>query len=160
MKVTFLALVLILGSNIFAQTHRLIKHDGTEYDVNFIKNENNIVYYSSPESYEQQKISSFAVASIKNQKTSDLQTVSKKVAIAKECDFDKVTVLNQQDQTVGLKQVATYTGLLNKTKGISSSEQLEQTVKSIKYKAAANGYPFVTVNQKADGTYEAIAYNY
>lgn len=160
MKVTFLALVLILGINSFAQTHRLIKHDGTEYDVNFIKNENNIIYYSNPESYEQQKISSFAVASLKNQKTSDLQTVSKKVAIAKECDFDKVTVLNQQDQTVGLKQVATYTGLLNKTKGISSSEQLEQTVKSIKYKAAANGYPFVTVNQKADGTYEAFAYNY
>lgn len=160
MKTTFFTLLLILSSNAFAQTHQLVKHDGTAYSVNFIKSENNIIYYSNPESHEQQKISSFAVASLKNQKTSDIQTVSTKVAIDAKCDFDKVTVLKQQDQTTGLKQVATYTGLLNKTKGISSSEQLDQTIKSIKYKAAANGYPFVTVNQKANGTYEAIAYNY
>lgn len=160
MKNFFLVLVLILGSNIFAQTHRIIKHDGTEYDVNFIKNENNIIYYSNPESYEQKQISSFAVATLKNLKTSDLQTISEKLAIAKNCDFDKVTVLKQQNQTAGLKQVATYSGLLNKTKGMSSYEQLEQTIKSIKYKAASNGYPFITVNQKSDGTYEAIAYNY
>jgi hypothetical protein len=160
MKITFLTLLLISFSNAFAQTHQLVKHDGTEYAVNFIKNENNVIYYSNPESYEQQKISSFAVASLKNLKTSDVKTVSTKVAVAKECDFDKVTVLNQEDQTVGLKEVVTYNGLLNKTKGISSSEQLDQTIKSIKYKAAANGYPFIKVNQKANGTYEAIAYNY
>lgn len=160
MKISFLTLLLILGSISFAQTHQLVKHDGTAHVVNFIKNENNIIYYSNPESYEQQKISSFAVASLKNQKTSDIQTVSTKVAIAKECDFDKITVIKQQDQTFGLKQVATYKGLLNKTKGISSSEQFEQTIKSIKYKAAANGYPFITIIQKPDGTYEAIAYNY
>lgn len=160
MKVTILTLLLSIGGSAFAQTHQLIKHDGTVSSVNFIKNENNVIYYSNPESFEQQKISSFAVASLKNQKTSEIQTVSTKVAIAKECDFDKVTLLKQQDQTTGLKQVATYSGLLNKTKGISSSEQLDETIKSIKYKAAAKGYPFVSVNQKADGTYEAFAYNY
>ncbi len=160
MKATFFTLLLILTSNAFAQTHQLTKHDGTVSSVNFIKNENNVIYYSNPESYEQQKISSFAVASLKNLKTSDLQTISPKVAVAKECDFDKVTVLKQQGQTAGLKQVVTFTGLLNKTKGISSAEQLDQTIKSIKYKAAAKGYPFVSVNQKTDGTYEAIAYNY
>lgn len=160
MKVTILALSLILGSNPFNQTHKLVKHDGTEHAVNFIKNENNIIYYSNPESYEQQKISSLAVASLKNQKTSDVQTVSTKVVIETKRDFDKVIVLKQQDHTKGLKQVATYTGILNKTKGISSSEQMEQTIKSIKYKAAANGYPFITVNPKSDGTYEAVAYNY
>jgi hypothetical protein len=160
MKTTFFTLLLILSSNAFAQTHQIVKHDGTQYPVNFIKNENSVIYYSNPESYEQQKISSFAVASLKNQKTSDVQTVSTKVAIAAKCDFDKVTLIKHQDQTVGLKQVATYTGLLNKTKGISAAEQLEQTIKSVKNKAAAKGYPFVIVNQKANGTYEAIAYNY
>ncbi|QBZ98595.1 hypothetical protein [Flavobacterium sangjuense] len=160
MKTTFLTLLLILGCNAFAQTHQLVKHDGTEHVVNYIKNENNVIYYSNPESQEQQKISSFAVASLKNLKTSNLQTVSAKVAVAAKCDFDKVIVLKQQDQTTGLKQAATYTGILNKTKGISSVEQAEQTIKSVKNKAAAKGYPFITVNQKADGTYEAVAYNY
>lgn len=160
MKTAFLTLLLILTSNAFAQTHQLIKHDGTVSSVNFIKNENNVIYYSNPESYEEQKISSFAVASLKNQKTSEIKTVSPKVAIAAKCDFDNVTLLKQQDETNGLKKVATYTGILNKTKGISSSEQLDQTIKSVKYKAATNGYPFITVNPKADGTYEAIAYSY
>ncbi|MCF6129547.1 hypothetical protein L1S35_07670 [Flavobacterium sp. AS60] len=160
MKTTFLTLLVILGSNAFAQTHQLVKHDGSEHAVNFIKNENGILYYSNPESYEQQKVSAYAVASLKNLKTSDVQTVSAKVAIAAKCDFDKVTVLSRKDQTAGLNQVATYTGILNKTKGISSSEQFEQTIQSIKQKAAAKGYPFITVTKKTNGDYEAVAYNY
>ena len=160
MKIALLTLVTILSMNVSAQTHQLVKHDGTAYAVNFIKNENGVIYYSNPESYEQQKISALAVASLKNLKTSDLQTVSPKVAIATKCDSDKVTLVNHQDQTTGLKQGVTYTGLLNKTKGISASEQMQQTIQSIKTKAAAAGYPFITMAKKGDDSYEAIAYNY
>ena len=44
MKISFLTLLLILGSISFAQTHQLVKHDGTAHVVNFIKNENNIIF--------------------------------------------------------------------------------------------------------------------
>jgi len=160
MKVTFLTLALVLGFNAFAQTHQLVKHDGVEHQVNFIKHENNVIHYSQPGSHEHHKISSHAVASLKNLKSAEHKTVSNKLAVSSKADYHKVQVLHHQDHAVGLKKVATFKGQLNRTKGISSAEQFEHTKRSIKYKAAAQGYPFVAINKKNNGTYEAIAYTY
>lgn len=160
MKVTFLTLSLILGFNVFAQTHQLVKHDGVEHQVNFIKQENNLIYYSDPGSQEQHKISSHAVASLKNLKSSENKTVSSKLTVTSKSDYKKVQVLQHQDHAVGLKKGVTFAGQLNKAKGISVSEQFENTKRSVKYKAAAQGYPFVAINKNNNGTYEAIAYTY
>lgn len=160
MKITFLTLALALGFNVFAQTHQLVKHDGVEHQVNFIKQENDIIHYSQPGSQEQHKISLHAVASIKDLKSSDHKTVSSKVAVASKSDYNKVKVLKHEDHVAGLKKVATFTGQLNKAKGISTSEQFANTTRSVKYKAAEKGYPFVTIDKKNNGTYEAVAYTY
>lgn len=160
MKITFLTLSLVLGFNAFAQTHQLVKHNGVEHQVNFIKQENNLIHYSHPGSQEHHKISLHAVSSLKNLKSSDHKIVSSKVAVASKSDYNKVQVLEHQDQAVGLKKADTFKGLLNKTKGISSSEQFENTKRSVKYLAAAKGYPFVAINKKNNGTYEAVAYTY
>lgn len=160
MKTTLLTLSLVFSLSVFAQTHQLVKHDGSEHSVNFIKQETDLIYYSQPESFEQQKMSSHAVATLKNIQTSEIKIISDKVEILSKSDYDKVKVLNQPDESIGLKQVAVFKGQLNNTKGISSFEQLDKTIRSVKYKAAAKGYSFITVNKMANGTYEAIAYNY
>lgn len=160
MKITFLTLVLTLGFNSFAQTHQLVKHDGVEHQVNFIKEENNLIHYSQPGSQEHYKISSHAVASLKNLKSSDHKTVSDKIAVTSKSDYNKVIVLDHEDHTVGLKKADTFKGLMNKTKGISAFEQFEKTVRSIKHRAAEKGYPFVIIDKKNNETYEAVAYTY
>ncbi len=160
MKTTLLTLSLVFSLSVFAQTHQLVKHDGSEHPVNFIKHETDLIHYSHPESFEHQKMSSHAVATLKNIQTSEIKIISDKVEVLTKSDYDKVKVLNQPDESIGLKQVAVFKGQLNKTKGISSSEQFDKTIRHAKYKAADKGYPFIAVNKKLNGTYEAIAYNY
>ncbi|MEO8254036.1 MAG: hypothetical protein ABI554_06570 [Flavobacterium sp.] len=160
MKITFLTLLLALGFTSFAQTHQLVKHDGAEHHVNFIKHENNVIHYSHPGSQEQQKISSHAVASIKHLKSSDHKKITEKVAVTSKSQYQKVKVLQHEDHALGLRKATVFKGQLNKAKGISSSEQFANTTRSVKYRAAEKGYPFVAINKKSNGTYEAIAYTY
>jgi hypothetical protein len=40
----------------------MIKHNGVTVDINLIKIENNLVYYTFPQSLEEQSISKYAVA--------------------------------------------------------------------------------------------------
>ncbi len=161
MKITFLALVAFLGlNNKYAQTHELVKHDGVVQQVNFIKQENNIIYYSNPGSPEQKQISSYAVSSIKNITSSEQKTVSSKVTVSSKSDYKNVKVLENQNQAIGLKKAATFTGQMNKTKGMSPSNQFANTTQSIKHRVAAEGYSFVAIKKMSNGTYEAIAYTY
>jgi len=70
-----------------------------------------------------------------------------------------VTVLPQK-KTVGLKQAANFTVLSTKTKGEPPMANQNHTAMRIKTKSASNGYPFVSIIEKEDGKYEAIAYVY
>lgn len=161
MKITLLALTLLLGLNTqTAQSHEIVKHDGEKQKINFIKQENNIIYYSNPGSPELKKISTYAVSTLKTDVASEHVTVSNKVTVASKSDYHKVKVLNSENQATGLKKATTFTGQWNKTKGLSPNDQLKNTIQSIKYRVAKDGYSFVTINKLNNGTYEAIAYTY
>ena len=161
MKITLLALTLLLGFNTqIAQSHEIVKHDGEKQKINFIKQENNIIYYSNPGSPELKEISTYAVSTLKKDASSEQVTVSRKVTVASKSDYNKVKVLESENQASGLKKATTFTGQWNKTKGISPNDQFKNTVQSIKHRVASEGYSFVTINKLNNGTYEAIAYTY
>ncbi|MBU0942806.1 MAG: hypothetical protein KKD36_15395 [Bacteroidetes bacterium] len=160
MKILFLSLSLFLGCNAFSQTHQLVQHDGSIQEVNFIKQEQNLVIYSHPESQEQKSISVHAVAVVKDLKSSEKQNISTKNQINSKEDYLKVVILNDKDEAAGLKVAEEFKGQLNKTKGISVWEQLENTKRALKYRAAEKGYPFVAITKKSNGNYEATAYTY
>lgn len=161
MKITLLALTLLLGLNTqIAQSHEIVKHDGEKQKINFIKQENNIIYYSNPGSPELKEISTYAVSTLKTDASSEHVTISNKVTVASKSDYYKVKVLENEVQTLGLKKATTFTGILNKTKGMSPTAQMDRTIKIIKLRAAAEGYAFVSINKLGNGTYEAIAYTY
>ena len=161
MKITILALIAFLGlHNKYAQTHELVKHDGAVQQVNFIKQENNIIYYSNPGSQEQKQISFYAVSSIKNNSTSEYEMISTKINVDSKSDYRNVKVLKNESEATGLKKIETFTGQLNRTKGISTTEQFENTTQRIKHRVAAQGYSFVVINKFQNGTYKAIAYTY
>lgn len=159
MKIKFLILGLLFTSFAFSQTHQIIKHNGEQLDVNYIKQDNDLIYYSLNGSQEQLTISKYAVAALNENGSSKLKTISPKIVIADKREYNSVKVL-KPSQTIGLKEVETFTGLSTKTKGESPLALKEHTERRIKTKSAVNGYPFVSIVEKPDGMYHAIAYVY
>jgi hypothetical protein len=159
MKNLFLTLAFLLANIAISQTHEIVKHNGEKLDVNFIKSENDLVYYSFNGSAEEHKISKFAISKITNKQTKETKKISDKIVVDSKDDYKMVTVL-PQDKTIGLKQVANFTGLATKSKGQPPMVNNYHTTARIKSKLASNGYPFVSIVQKADGKYEAVAYAY
>ena len=160
MKIIFLSLSIIIGINAFSQTHQLVQHDGIIQDVNFIKQEQNLIYYSNPESQEQKSISIYTVNAIKDLKSSEKRIITKKIELNSKADYFKVIVLEDQKLAAGLKVAEQWGGQLNKAKGVSVWEQYENTKRTVKYRAAEKGYPFVFIVKKGNGSYKATAYNY
>jgi len=158
MKNLFFTLAILFANIAISQTHQITKHNGEELDVNFIKNENGLIYYAVNGSAEEHKISKYAVSKITNKQTNQTQKISDKVIIDSKSDYSMVTVL-PQEKTIGLKRAANFTGVSTKTKGEPPMANKNQTALRIKTKSASNGYPFVSIIEK-DGKYEAIAYMY
>jgi hypothetical protein len=80
----------------------LLQHNGNTLDVNYIKQEDHLVYYSNCDSQEQLAISIHAVAEVKSLKSSKSQIITQKTEI-KSKDYAKVIVLDEK-QAVGLKK--------------------------------------------------------
>lgn len=159
MKIKFLILGLLFTSFAFSQTHQIIKHNGEELDVNYIKQDNDLIYYSLNGSQEQLTISKYAVATLNEKASAKSELISPKIIVADKKEYNSVKVL-KPSQTIGLKQVETFSGLSTKTKGESPLALKEHTERRIKTKSAGSGYPFVSIVEKSDGMYHAIAYVY
>ena len=159
MKILYFTLAMLLANVAISQTHQITKHNGEQLDVNFIKNENGLIYYSNVGSSEEIKISKHAVSSITNKQSKQTQKVSDKIVVDSKDDYKMVTVL-PQEKTIGLKQAASFTGVSTRTKGEPPIANQKQTAMRIKSKSASNGYPFVSIIEKADGKYEAVSYVY
>ncbi|WP_343696151.1 hypothetical protein [Flavobacterium sp.] len=159
MKILYFTLVMLFANIAISQTHQITKHNGEQLDVNFIKNENGLIYYSLNGSSEEIKISKHAVSSITNKQTKTTQKISDKIVVDSKDDYKMVTVL-PQEKTIGLKQAASFTGVSTRTKGEPPIANQKQTAMRIKTKSASNGYPFVSIVEKGDGKYEAISYMY
>ncbi len=159
MKSIIFTLSILFANIAISQTHQITKHNGEQLDVNFIKLENDLVYYSFNGSVEEHKISKFAVSQLTNKQTNKTQKISDKVIVDSKSDYKFVTVL-PQEKTIGLKQVANFSGVSTKTKGEPPIANQKSTALRIKTQSASNGYPFVSIVEKADGKYEAVAYVY
>ncbi|WP_238698855.1 hypothetical protein, partial [Flavobacterium circumlabens] len=122
----------ILFTNIaISQTHQIIKHNGEQLDVNFIKLENDLVYYTFDGSAEEHKISKYAVSKVTSKQSNQTQKISDKVIVDSKSDYKFVTVLSQ-DKTIGLKQAANFSGVSTKTKGEPPMANQNHTAMRIK----------------------------
>lgn len=158
MKILFFTLSILFANIAISQTHQITKHNGEQLDVNFIKTENDLVYYSFNGSSEEHKISKYAISQITNKQTNQIQKISDKVIIDSKSDYKMVTVLSQE-KTIGLRQAANFTGVSTKTKGEPPMANKNHTAMRIKTQSASSGYPFVSIVEK-DGKYIAVAYMY
>ncbi|WP_281322448.1 hypothetical protein [Flavobacterium aestivum] len=155
-----LTLIIALATvQIFAQTHEIIKHNGEKLDINFIKIENNLIYYSLPSSTEEKKISKYAVAQLNDKSKNNSQTISEKIYLTKKSDYKKVIIL-KESETVGLKKSNDLSSFWGKIKGQSRIALLEMGEKRLKENAALKGEPFIVIlSNKADDL-RAITFTY
>ena len=159
MKNLITAIALIVTAQLFAQTHEIIKHNGDKLEVNFIKTEGNLVYYSLPASAEEQKISLYAVAKINEKIKNNSWIMSKKIDLRDKSDYRKVIVL-KASETIGLKKSNDLTGFLGKIKGETRWSMAEMGERRLKQNAAKKGNQFIVITSNKTDNLKAIAYTY
>jgi len=159
MKNILTAIAIALTAQLFAQTHEIIKHNGEKLEINFIKTEANLIYYSLPASAEEHKISRYAVAQLNEKVYNKSQTVTKKIDLIDKSDYKKVIVL-QETETVGLKKSSDLTGFLGRVKGETRWTMAEMGEKRLKQNAAKKGYQFIVITSNKTDNLKAVAYTY
>lgn len=159
MKKTYTIFILLFTVSLIAQTHEIIKHNGKKMEVNFIKIENNLLYYSNLNSMEERKISKYAVAQLKEMSKNDSQIISEKINPTGKSDYKKVVILNESE-TVGLKTTDTLNYFFGKIKGQSKLSLLEMGERRLKENAALQGNQFIVILSNKTSNLKAITYTY
>jgi SHS2 domain-containing protein len=159
MKNIFILFAIIFAGTVAAQTHEITKHDGTKMGVNYIKTENNLIFYSTTLSSEQNKISKFAVARLKEKSKKEVKDVSEKIKIAGKVDYNKVVILSPS-QTDGLQEFGIIESFLGQTKGDTNQAFLDQAEKRLKINAATKGAQFIVIVSAKPNELKAITYTY
>ncbi len=137
----------------FAQTNDVMqKHSGEKLEVKIIKVGETTISYKYPGEDAEQTIGKFAVGKI-TYGSGRTEVVSEKVVVSGEEDWEKVEILTDASQVIGLKKGEEVKG---KTAGLISYNTAgsadKKATKRIKQDAAALGAPFVLMtSDKADG---------
>jgi hypothetical protein len=142
-----------------AQTHDLVKHNGEKLTVNLIKQENNLVYFSMPNSYEVEKLSKYAVASVTKKSNNETTLVSNKITFTDKNSYEQVVFLDQS-QTIGLKKGENISSFFGVTKGQSDYDLTKMKKRRLQEKAARNKSPFVVILSERPDETKAVLYNY
>jgi hypothetical protein len=159
MKNLLTAIALALTTQLFAQTHEIVKHNGEKLEANFIKTEGNLVYYSLPGSAEEIKISLYAVSQLNEKSKNNSRIISKKIDLIGKSDYKKVIIL-KESETIGLKKSNNLTGFLGKVKGETRWTLAEMGENNLKQNAAKKGNQFIVITSNKIDNLKAIAYTY
>ena len=142
---TFITLLfLAIATPFFAQSHTLVKHNGEKLNVNYIKTDNNLVYFNSGKDQVEQTISTFAVAELINTSTNATTKVSDKIVVNGEQDYNKVIVI-APNATTGLSSTTNGSKFVNRVKGQTPLAVQQQNITALKRKAVKEGIPFVSL---------------
>ena len=170
MKKIIVSLVLaFFGLAAFAQTaDKMKKHSGETVDVKVIKVGETVITYKYPGEDAEQTIGKYAVASITYGSSGRKEDITEKIIISGEDDWEKVQILTDASEVVGLKKGEEIKG---KTSGFisynSAGSADKKATKRLKQAAAELGAPFILMtSDKSDGygikqsMKKGFAYNY
>lgn len=138
----------------FAQKNDLmLKHSGEKLDVKIIKVGETTISYKYPGEDAEQTIGKFAIASITYGTSGRKEQVSEKIEVSGKGDWEKVEILTDASQVIGLKKGEEIRG---KTSGLLSYNTAgsadKKATKRIKEAAAENNAPFILmISDKSDG---------
>lgn len=131
----------------------LMKHNGEKLEVKVIKVGETTINYKYPGEDAEQTIGKFAVASIVYGGSGRKEQISDKIVISGEDDWEKVQILTDKSQVLGLKKGDDVRG---KTSGLLSYNTAgsadKKASRRIREAAAKLGAPFILMtSDKSDG---------
>ena len=146
---------------------KLVKHSGETLDVKIVKVGETTITYKYPNEEAEQTIGKFAVSTV-TYASGRKETISDKIIIDGKKDWEKVEILTDKSQVIGLKKGEEVRG---KTAGMlsyrSAGSADKKASERIKKDAAEMGAPFVLMtSEKSDGygvkqsIKNGIAYSY
>lgn len=143
----------ILSLAALAQNDVMQKHSGEKIEVKVIKVGETTIAYKYPGEDAEQTIGKFAVASITYGTSGRKEAISEKIIISGKDDWEKVQILTDKSQVLGLKQGEAVRG---KTSGMLSYNTAgsadKKATKKMKEAAAEAGAPFILLtSDKSDG---------
>lgn len=167
MKQLHLTLIAILFAVVaFAQTDKIIKHDGKTMDVKVLKVTEFTISYVYPNETAEQSIGKYAVKQI-TYASGRTEDITEKIKVAGEDDWENVIIVEDKSAVEGLKKLGDIRG---KTNGIFSFHTAgsadKKSMKKLKEAAAELGGQFILLTSDKDNQFttqsikKGIAYSY
>ena len=154
MKKLTLLLVLIYGSLVsFAQNNdKMKKHSGQTLEVKVLKVNETTITYKFPGEDAEQTIGKYAVESITYGSSGRKEEITEKVIISGKDDWEKVVILTDATEVIGLKKGEEIKG---KTSGMFSYNTAasadKKATRKIREEAAEFNAPFILIiSDKSD----------
>lgn len=169
MKKFTLFLILALAAFVtFGQNDKMKKHSGETLEVKVLKVNETTINFKYPGEDAEQTIGKYAVATITYGTSGRKEEITDKVVVMGKDDWEKVVILTDASEVVGLKKGEEIKG---KTSGLisynSAGSADKKATRKIKEEAAEAGAPFILMTaDKADGygikqsIKKGIAYSY
>jgi hypothetical protein len=170
-KITLLTTALLMVAVSFCQmaaNDKMKKHSGETIEVKIIKVGEATISYKYPGEDAEETIGKFAVASITYGSSGRVENVSEKIVISGKDDWEKVQIVTDPNEVLGLKKGSEIKG---KTSGLLSYNTAgsadKKATRKIKEEAAEAGAPFILMtSDKSDGfgvkqsIKKGVAYSY
>jgi hypothetical protein len=155
--ITFLFITFSL--QFFAQSHILVKHNGDKINVNYLRTNNNTIFYNSSKNQVEETISTFAIAELIDKSTNTAAKISDKVVVSGAEDYNKVVIIDP-NQTSGLFLIKNSLKFDNRVKGQSPLSVKQRNEMALKRRAAKDGIPFVSLIENNRRESSAKMYSY
>ncbi len=159
--VSAIAIILFAASSLYAQNDKIYFHNGKVIDGKVIRMEEFTFVYKYAGEDAEQKTTKLLVDKIIYSSGRE-EVISEKIVVRSKADWEKVELLLDKSQIVGLKKVGEVQG---KTSGFfagytSSAGTDKRSVRKLLEAAAAMGAPFVymTADKDAKGGMQSGAY--
>lgn len=173
-RLTLTLMAGLLCFAVFAQTDAavkndvMVKHSGEKLEVKVLKVGETTIAYKYPGEDAEQTIGKYAVANITYGTSGRKEVISEKIIISGKDDWEKVEILTDKNQVIGLKQGEAVRG---KTSGLLSYNTAgsadKKATKKIKEAAAEMGAPFVLMTSDKNDNFgvkqsikNGVAYSY
>ena len=168
-KIIFAAVLNLVAFVSFSQaTDKLTKHSGEVLDVKVIKVGETTIAYKYPGEDAEQTIGKLAVSTIVYGASGRKEQISEKIVISSKDDWEKVEILTDKNQVLGLKKMEDVRG---KTSGFltyhSAGSADKKADKKIREAAAEIGAPFILLTSDKSDNYkvkqsikDGVAYSY
>ena len=153
MKKLLLPFLMVFGTLVtFAQNDKMKKHSGETLEVKVLKVNETTINYKYPGEDAEQTIGKFAIASITYGSSGRKEEITEKVIVSGKDDWEKVVILTDASEVVGLKKGEEIKG---KTSGMFSYNTAgsadKKATRKIKEEAADLMAPFILlVSDKSD----------